>query len=64
MMRGMLRSIDHSSTLTMVHTAMRAPSGKPERRAIDDGGYGIGLSAASSPRIVSGEEAHLERPFE
>jgi hypothetical protein len=25
--RGMLRSIDHSSTLTMIHTAMRAPSG-------------------------------------
>jgi hypothetical protein len=23
----MLRSIDHSSTFTMVHTAMRAPSG-------------------------------------
>src|SRR5687767_11819990 len=25
--RGMLRSIDHSSTLTMVHTARRAPLG-------------------------------------
>src|SRR6185295_10382292 len=25
--RGMLRSIDHSSTLTMVHTATRAPPG-------------------------------------
>ena len=26
-MRGMLRSIDHSSTLTMVHTATRASPG-------------------------------------